>query len=427
LQTPPWHWFERVVSQAMHAAPPVPHWLCEGVVHVCPLQHPVLHVIEQPAHVPFTHDCAPQLVHAVPPWPHCALVLVTHVLPLQQPAHPELVSHVHVPFTQRRPAPQAAPLVPQEQTPLKQVSVFWRSHVPHAPLPATPHAPVVWVATLTQTFPLQQPPGHDEALHTQTPDELHTWPAAHGALPPQRHRPPVHALALLPQPTHALPPLPHCESDGVVQVRPAQQPLGQLAESHAHALPVQCWLAGHAGPVPHPQLPSLRHALLVSIEHEAQAPPLLPHAPVECGLHVVPLQQPLGQLVAVQRHWPSTHSWPSPHGGLVPHRHWPLVHAGALRGSHAAQSVDVPHCELDCIPVVMHVPLLQQPAQLDGSHPTHCPASQPLGQVLQSTPPVPQALLLWSVRQTWVTGSQQPDGQLAAEHSQFPFTQRWPA
>jgi hypothetical protein len=64
----------RFVLHAVHAPPPVPHVVVEGALHVLPVQQPLAHVTEHPAHAPFTQWSAPQPAHIAPPKPHCVSV-----------------------------------------------------------------------------------------------------------------------------------------------------------------------------------------------------------------------------------------------------------------------------------------------------------------------------------------------------------------
>jgi hypothetical protein len=60
-----------VGSHEVHAAPPLPQFVTEGVSHVLPLQQPDAQVTEHPAHaLPMHAPPEPQLVHAAPPEPH---------------------------------------------------------------------------------------------------------------------------------------------------------------------------------------------------------------------------------------------------------------------------------------------------------------------------------------------------------------------
>jgi len=50
-----------------------------------------------------------------------------------------------------------------------------------------------------------------------------------------------------------------------------------------------------------------------------QAPPRVPHAAIEAVMHVVPVQQPDGQVLAEQlAHAPAVHVPPVPHGAHAP-------------------------------------------------------------------------------------------------------------
>ena len=265
-QAPLVHRLERA-SQAVHAAPLVPHWaVLVAVTQVVPLQQPVVHVVEQPAHEPLTQVSPPHEVQAEPPWPHWVLVTgVTHVVPLQQPVQPDDVSHTHAPPWHRWPTAQSAPLVPQLQAPLRQRSARCASQVPHAAPFMPPQVVVIWLASAMHWPPaVQQPPGQEAAVHTHWP-LWHTWPVPHAADAPQRHCPPTHESALLPHGTHAEPLAPHCEVPGLVmQVVPLQQP-AQLDESHTQLTPLHRWPAAHAGPAPQPQVPVAEQVLVLCV------------------------------------------------------------------------------------------------------------------------------------------------------------------
>lgn len=67
--------------------------------------------------------------------------------------------------------------------------------------------------------------------------------------------------------------------------------------------------------------------------HAAQAPPPEPqYWLVLPGRQVLPLQQPVGQLVALQTHAPPTHRWPDTQAEPVPQRQAPAVHLSAKAG-----------------------------------------------------------------------------------------------
>jgi hypothetical protein len=233
-------------SQATHAAPPIPQVLVDGDLHMLPVQHPDRHVCAQPWQVPPTHwSPAEHATHAVPPVPHAPVVGVVHVLPSQQPFGHEVPLHTHAPPLHRWPLEHAA-LDPHVHAPLLHESAVLGSQATHA-APPIPHAPLEGVV---HVLPLQQPFGHELALHTHAPP-THRWPAAHAALDPHAHAPFLHESAVLgSQATHAAPPVPHAPLEGVVHVLPLQQPLGHEVALHTHAPPTHCSPAPHAGPVP---------------------------------------------------------------------------------------------------------------------------------------------------------------------------------
>jgi hypothetical protein len=151
-----------------------------------------------------------------------------------------------------------------------------------------PHWVGLCCAGCRHVVPTQQPPAQFAAVQLGTVTHwpfVHVWP--------------------LPQPMHALPLLPHCVLPCCAACRhvvPLQQPLAQLADE---------------------QLPGVRHCPFVHawLELHCMHPlPPLPHWVLFCcaGLtHVPLLQQPAGQLAAVQpmfgtqrpfMHWlPETH------------------------------------------------------------------------------------------------------------------------
>ncbi len=267
---------------------------------------------------------------------------------------------------------------------------------------------------------------------------------------------------------HAAPALPHDESEGSRHVLPEQQPLGQLAAQvpHvplAHAPPSQAsherpaaphdvaWLPDRhvvplqqpahdsasqthaplrqrcplpqAGPTPHAQAP-VGEQRSERASQAAHATPEAPHAPVDGVRHVVPEQQPPGQLDASQTQAPFTQLWPAPQAGPFPQRHMPDAHAllfaasqvmHALRGKPQAVGSGVRH----------EAPAQQPPGQV-AAHDEHAPAEHvsPAGHAAQVEPALPHDEgsspdLHWS---PW----QQPVGQLAGVHRHEPSTHCWP-
>jgi hypothetical protein len=61
----------------------------------------------------------------------------------------------------------------------------------------------------------------------------------------------------------------------------------------------------------------------------------------------LPWQQPDGQLLMSQMHWPALQRWPSTHAGPVPHRHTPAgEHPSATSAPHVPQAMPgAPHAD----------------------------------------------------------------------------------
>ncbi len=169
-------------------------------------------------------------------------------------------------------------------------------------------------------------------MQTHVPPE-HICPAAHGAWPPHSQVPESeHVSDVMPQSTHATPPLPHAPGVGVTHTPAWQQPFGHDVASQLQTPPEQTWPAGHAGPLPQPQVPpSHESAVLPQLWH---APPAVPQADAVGGVvQVEPEQQPYGQLVPSHPlHTPAEQvSLP----GQLVHMAPPEPHAlGSLPGSH---------------------------------------------------------------------------------------------
>ena len=148
-----------------------------------------------------------------------------------------------------------------------------------------------------------------------------------------------------------------------MHVVPLQHPVGQELLSHTH-LPV---VVLHSWPVP----------------HAPHATPPVPQEPVDCepyGSHVPEaVQQPFGQVVASQAHWPV----------VVSHR--PAAHT-----AHVAPPA--PHCDEDCEAYATHVVPLQHPPGHDVTSHTHAEAplehSCPVAHEVQARPPVPHDALV---------------------------------
>lgn len=199
----------------------------------------------------------PHVVHVAPSVPQVEAAGGWQMAPVQQPVGQEAASHTHAPFTQACPVPHAGP-VPQEQAPATQPSAVVAAQDVHAapPFPQTPS----FVAGDVHVAPVQQPPGHEDALHTQTPPE-HSWPVAQAAPLPHEHSPAAEQLSASPAPhaTHPFPPRPHADSERALHVGPEQQPLGHVAAHPLHVPSVQVWFPGQLwqDAPPLPQAPTL--------------------------------------------------------------------------------------------------------------------------------------------------------------------------
>ena len=151
----------------MHAAPEVPQLPSAGESQLAPAQQPdAQFVAVHDVHALPTQFCsAGQVEQLDPPEPQAMLEPPgMQVVPEQQPVGHDVPSQTQAPFTQRWPAEHAGP-VPQVHVPLlAQVSVV-PPQVLHVP-PWLPHVVSVWAS---QMPPLQQPPGHDVALHVHVP------------------------------------------------------------------------------------------------------------------------------------------------------------------------------------------------------------------------------------------------------------------
>jgi len=84
-------------------------------------------------------------------------------------------------------------------------------------------------------LPLQQPLGHELAVHTHAPPE-HVWPAPQTDPPDPHEQPPfTHRSALAPHVPQVAPGAPHCAVEVVVTHAPdAQHPFAHPVESHTH-------------------------------------------------------------------------------------------------------------------------------------------------------------------------------------------------
>jgi hypothetical protein len=364
-----------------------------------------------------------QALQLAPPVPHVPSARGLQVEFVQQPVGQEVASQMHELPEQRWPGPQA-PLAPQEQVPAaEQPSADFASHEVQA-APSVPQVPMelAWQAFAAE----QQPVGHEVASQTQVPLEQR-WPGAQAPPLPQAQVPSAAqpSARFASQETQPLPAVAHAAAvGGVVQVDPEQQPAGQLAgvqplqmpplqtpgaqdwqaapplpqevslapvsqlvpvqhpeqevESQTHEPPRQRWPAEQGAPPPHWHAPVAVQVSALLASQAEQAPPAAPQVASDWGLHVLPEQQPSGQVVESQTQLlvpvPEAQRCPSAQAGLVPHRQAPPVQLSALVALQARQvEPAVPQVASDGL---LQVEPLQQPlGQAVGSQ-TQAPATQ---------------------------------------------------
>jgi hypothetical protein len=270
-----------------------------------------------------------------------------------------------------------------------------------------------------QLVPEQQP-GQVLALHVGVPTQV--WPEQ--------------VCPDTPQSVQAPPPVPQSLSEVPGrQVVPTQQPVAQLAAPQVgtmQAPAVQTWPAGHCASVPQWHCPSAPQVSARVEMQWVQTPPgAMPQYWSEMGVwQVLPVQQPVGQVVALQ---------------LLAPAQTPLTQ---LLGAHFSQVMPpVPQLVLSVRPGRQLVPE-QQPAQVVGSQ-TQAPPTQWLP-AAQAVCLVPQRQTPWFEQPSAVSGSQarqrpplgpqktnervlqlrvpeqQPPGQEAELQTQSPPTQAWP-
>ena len=133
------------------------------------------------------------------------------------------------------------------------------------------------------------------------------------------------------------------------------------------------------------------------VAHDWQPSPPLPHAVSAVpGMHTLPLQQPLAQLVPSQVQAPATQCWPARQAAPGPHPQVPSAPQESLvTGSHARQAA----------------PPVPQVAALGVEHTPV--AQQPLGQVVALHASAPSR---WQVAE-----QPSPDVVLPSSHSSMPL------
>ena len=388
--------------------------------------------------LPLTQTLAfgPQVVQLPPLAPQVFTDGVMQVLPAQQPVAHEVASQTHWLLTQCWPAAQAG-LLPQAQLPFRQVLAVVGLQAEQA----APLVPQPMNVGMVQVLFWQQPFGQERPLQRQLPLRQ-AWPTGQIGPLPQAQPPLVQRFARLPQLVHWPPPPPHApEVTGCTHWPFWQQPYAQEIESQMQRPLAQRWPVAQTAPPPQEQAPFTQ----LSAYGEAQvvqAPPPRPQFETWLMLQVVPLQQPFGQLVASQTHWPLTQRWPEPQAALKPHLHWPPPQLSAMAPQLMQAVPWLPHWLTET--VWQRLPWQQAFGQLVASQVqapfTQCwPAAQgapvphlqaPLVQLsavmpqaTQARPEVPQL-----PRAGWVQllPAQQPCGHEVESQTQAPLTQCWP-
>jgi hypothetical protein len=215
-----------------------------------------------------------------------------------------------------------------------------------------------------QVLPEQHPP--EQLLALQLPE----------------HTPPVQAPA---HDAHELPPMPQyiCVLP-VRQVVPSQQPFGQLAPSHLHTPPTQCWLAPHGPPVvPHTQVPLAVHVSAV-IGHAAHAVPGAAHAAPEVVTQAPLAQQPPGHDVESHTQLPPLQRWPLAQANPAPQSQTPATQESAPMPHGWHRLPGVLHALVEVI--VQTLPM-QQPFGHEVASHTHAPPEQRCPPVHRVFPP----------------------------------------
>lgn len=239
--------------------------------------------------------------------------------------------------------------------------------------PSCPQA-VSWFPGL-QLAPMQQPLGHEPAVHRHCP-LWQTCPLMHCAVAPQRQVPLVEQVSAHAglQLTQGPPPVPQVDSERVSHRLPLQQPAGQDAAVQRHCPDWQTWPLTQAGSTPHRHTPLDEQLSASTVEQLTQVEPMAPQVASVRASQRVPLQQPAGQETSSQTQVPLLHRWPGAQAGPPPQRHSPPAQRSATRSSHASQARPrVPQLSRDGS---RQVRPLQQPLGQLAAQPLQAPASQ---------------------------------------------------
>ncbi len=149
----------------------------------------------------------------------------------------------------------------------------------------------------------QEVPSQTQAPWTQC------WPVPHAGPVPQVHVPLLAQVSVVPlQVLHVLPATPQvvsvCDSHTPLAL---QHPPGHEVALHWQVPDTHCCPWAHCGPPPQVQPPPVQPSATVRLQ-AWHAAPTGAHSVLLVVVHVVPLQHPSGHDVALQAHWPPTHS-----------------------------------------------------------------------------------------------------------------------
>jgi hypothetical protein len=361
------HAFALDMSQAVQAAPFVPQVASDDVSHVAPAQQPVPQFCGvQPVQTCEVHVCGEGHAEQAEPCVPQAVVVVPgkHAFPLQHPVGHDVALQTHAPPEQICPAEHAA-VPPQVQAPAELHPSAVTPHVVHV----APWSPQVVADGASQTFPEQQPLGHDVALQTHAP-LVHTWPVPHAGPDPHLQAPAAQLSDCgSPHAAHAAPAVPHVAVDEVSQVVPLQHPVGHEVALQTQAPAEHSWPTAHSETFPHMQSPMAEQPSALVASHATHDSPPNPQDAGDRALHVGPEQHPVAHVDAHPLHVPLLHVSPPGHDWhCVP----PLPHAPTL------------------LPV-WHVPLEQHPSGHETPSHWHVPFKQRCPAA--HAPPVPHLQL----------------------------------
>jgi hypothetical protein len=316
---------------------------------------------------------------------------------------------------------------------------------------------------VVQTFPAQQPLGHDIGVHLQLPlthvvptgqatavaqsgpqrssslarswqaPAQHVAGAEHAAAPPQAQWPTAEQASADAgeHATHSAPSLPHVSKVGVVHSSSAQQPSGQESGVHrqaplTHCVPVgqrtavaqsgpqrssslaRSWqapaqhVAGaeHGDAPPHAHWPAAEQASAEAGEHATHSTPLLPHVSKVGVVHSSSAQQPSGQESGVHRQAPPAHCVPVGQRTAV-------AQSGPQRSSSLARSWQAPSQQVAAPVQAAEPPHVHWPSPEQAS-------AVAWAQARHAVPPTPQCAKL---EVTHVPSAQQPAQSVVQRHA----------